>query len=172
MTKVINIFGGPGVGKSRNAAALFVALKDKHIPCELVTEYAKQMTYENRSNILADQLYILAKQNRKLVPMRGVVDYVISDSPLPIGLMYMPEDYYKTFPALVHEVFGSYDNINVVIERNPEFPYQQYGRNQDEYQAKLKSAEIDELLRISGIPVFRVMAGANCVPAILKELKV
>ena len=91
MTKVINIFGGPGVGKSRTAAALFVALKDKHIHVELVTEYAKQITYEKRFNVLGDQLYILAKQNRKLEPLRGIVDYIISDSPLPTGLLYMED---------------------------------------------------------------------------------
>ena len=112
MTKVINLFGGPGAGKSTTAAGLFYEMKVRDIKCELVTEYAKDMTYEKRTNILSDQLYILAKQNRKLIRLVGEVDYIITDSPLLIGLMYVPVNYYAQFSSLVHEIFGSYNNTN------------------------------------------------------------
>jgi ATP:corrinoid adenosyltransferase len=64
--KVINIFAGPCAGKSTTAAGLFYLMKVSGYNVELVTEYAKDMTWEGRHNILGDQLYILAKQNRRL----------------------------------------------------------------------------------------------------------
>jgi hypothetical protein len=115
-------------------------MKIRNIKCELVTEYAKDMTFEKRTNILSDQLYILAKQNRKLSRLLGEVDYIITDSPLLIGLMYVPENYFFGFSSLVQEIFDSYENINFFIRRTK--PYQTYGRNQTEEEAK----EIDSNL--------------------------
>jgi adenylate kinase family enzyme len=66
MMKVINLFGGPGSGKSTLAAGLFERMKIQGLSVELVTEYAKDMVWERRGNILDDQLYILAKQHRRL----------------------------------------------------------------------------------------------------------
>ena len=38
---IINIFGGPGTGKSTLAAYIFHNLKCRHVEVEVVTEYAK-----------------------------------------------------------------------------------------------------------------------------------
>ena len=83
--KVINLFGGPGSGKSTTAAALFSNLKRLDFKCELVTEYAKDVEYEGRSNIFEDQLYITAKQNRRLKRLQDYhisLDYAITDCSL------------------------------------------------------------------------------------------
>ena len=57
---IINIYGGPGVGKSTGAAMIFAKMKMLGINCELVTEYAKTLTYEKRFEILQEnQLYVL-----------------------------------------------------------------------------------------------------------------
>ena len=40
-TLVINLFGGPGVGKSTLCASVFAKLKIMGIDCEMATEYAK-----------------------------------------------------------------------------------------------------------------------------------
>jgi hypothetical protein len=144
MTKVINLFAGPGAGKSTTAAGLFHELKCRDIKCELVTEYAKDMTYEKRQNILSDQLYILAKQNRRLSRLVGHVDYIITDSPLLLGLAYVPGDYYSSFEPLVTEIFESYDNQNIVLLRRKK--YQAYGRNQTEEQAIEKDNLIFDLV--------------------------
>lgn len=145
MTTVINLFAGPGAGKSTIAAGIFFELKTKNIKCELVTEYAKDMTYEERQTTLRDQLYMLAKQNQRIRRLQNKVDYIITDSPLLLGLAYTPEDYYEHFQPLVLEIFNSYDNLNVYINRVK--PYQNYGRNQTEVQAKEKDRIIYEILR-------------------------
>jgi hypothetical protein len=109
---------------------------------ELATEYAKDMVWEGRDNVLSDQLYILAKQNRKLVRLKDQVDWVIMDSPILLGLSYVPVDYYKNFEALVLEMWHGYDNLSVLIERS--FEYQPIGRLGDVANAH----RIDQDLKI------------------------
>lgn len=46
--KVINLFGGPGIGKSTLAAGLFEHMKIAGFNVELVNEYAKDMVWEQR----------------------------------------------------------------------------------------------------------------------------
>lgn len=43
---VINLFGEPGAGKSTGAAYVFAMLKMNGVNAELVTEYAKDITWE------------------------------------------------------------------------------------------------------------------------------
>ena len=52
---IIQFFGGPGSGKSSVAYKLAGALKSKHINCELVTEVAKDVTWEKNFHQLKNQ---------------------------------------------------------------------------------------------------------------------
>ena len=72
--RVINILAEPSAGKSTTAAGLFYKMKQDGLRVELVNEYAKDAVWDNRQDILADQLYMLAKQNRKLERLRDKVD--------------------------------------------------------------------------------------------------
>lgn len=140
--RIINIFGGPGAGKSTTAAGLFHEMKKQRLEVELVTEYAKDMTWEGRSNVLSDQLYVLAKQNRRLHRLRNhEVDWVISDSPLFLGLIYAQPGYFENFRPFLMEVFNSYDNINLLLSRD--FEYNPVGRNQTADEA----IEVDNTLK-------------------------
>ena len=127
--KVINLFAGPGAGKSTLACELFVEMKQTGQSVELVTEYAKDMVYERRDNILADQLYILAKQNRRLDRIRQAgVEWAITDGPLPFGNIYGAGS--TVFRAIVWECFRKYDNYNILLKRNPSLEYTGSGRVQ------------------------------------------
>ena len=72
-------------------------MKLEGLNVELVTEYAKDMTWEGRGNILEDQLYMLAKQNRRLSRLQDKVDFAMTDSPLFLGLAYSKPDYFESF---------------------------------------------------------------------------
>ena len=139
---VINIYGGPGCGKSTISAGLFYKMKNLDYKVELVQEYAKDMTYEKRTNILEDQLYIFAKQARRLERLRGSVDYVITDSPLLLGLVYNTKSILLN--NLIEETFNSYNNKNFLLKRLKK--YQQYGRNQTEESAKTIDIKIQKIL--------------------------
>ena len=106
--QIINIWGGAGVGKSTAAAGLFYEMKKLQLNVELVTEYAKDATWEKRYNILDDQIYIFAKQHRRIARLvNSGVDWVITDSPIPLGLVYLREGVLSdNFPQLVMEVIS------------------------------------------------------------------
>src|SRR6266446_4338308 len=103
--KVINLFGGPGTGKSTVASDLFALMKWQNMNVELVTEFAKEVTWEKHHNIFNDQLYILAQQNRRLERLKDQVNYVISDSPILMYQAYNPKGYFKHYDAIVNDVW-------------------------------------------------------------------
>lgn len=126
--KVINLCGGPGVGKSTLAADLFTFMKKQSHNVELVTEYAKQLTWEGRTAALSNQIYVFAKQLHQLHRLQGQVEYIVTDSPLFLSLVYKPEDMHPAFDALVMDTIGHFDNINFLLKRDVK--YVPEGRNQ------------------------------------------
>lgn len=126
--KVINMFAGPGAGKSTTAAGLFYRMKKLNLDVELVTEYAKEKVWEESVATLTDQFYITSKQNRRLSRLVGKVEWVVTDSPLLLGAYYN-EKYGKSragTSGFIVDLFNSYNNINFFIERTK--PYQTKGR--------------------------------------------
>ena len=167
--KVINFFGGPGTGKSTNATGLFYEMKKRYMNAEYVHEYAKDLVYDQRHNVLADQIYILAKQNRMLSRLKGNgVDYAITDSPLPTGLLYTPDTYFASFKPLLLEVFSSYDNLNILLTRN--HPYDPIGRYQDEEGAKAVDRKLEEMIDTFGIKYVTMPSDENVPFRVLEML--
>ena len=153
--KVINLFAGPGAGKSTTAAGVFYRMKTMGLNVELITEYAKDMTWEARYNVLADQLYVFAKQHRRQLRVKDQVDYIVTDSPLLLCLHYAPDDYPASFERLVLDMWGEFDNHNFFLLR--EKPYVQIGRSQTEEEARQIDLALYDLLwehhqRYSHIP--------------------
>ena len=135
--KVVNLYAGPGAGKSTAAAHLFAKLKSHHISTELVGEFAKELIYLGNDIQLANQVYILGCQYRKLVDLkRHGISVAISDSPLLLQLVYCQgQPYYEEIAALVQKLNSEFDNIDVYLNRVN--PYQIYGRVHSELEANL-----------------------------------
>lgn len=55
---VVNLFGAPGAGKSTGAAYIFSLLKMAGVNAELVTEFAKDKTWEHNTKALDNQVYM------------------------------------------------------------------------------------------------------------------
>lgn len=146
--KIINLFGGPGSGKSTTAAFIFSQLKINNISCQYINEYAKDCVYEGRNTVIQnDQLYILAKQNHKLkmLELSNQAQYAIVDSPLLLSSIYggIYNSITKNFNDYVIELFNSYDNINFFIERNEAY-FETNGRIQKNIQ---QAKDIDNLIK-------------------------
>lgn len=140
---VVNLFAGPGAGKSTAAAYIFSQLKMKGVNCELITEFAKDKTWEKNYSALRCQEYVFGKQSYKMDRCRDQVDVIITDSPLPLGIFYNQNPVLgRHYESLVMDVFNTYDNLNFFINRKK--PYNPVGRNQTEEEAK----EIDERIKI------------------------
>ena len=134
--KVINLFAGPGTGKSTTCAATFAELKYLGVNTEMVTEYAKDAVWERRGEkLFRAQEYIFGKQHFRLSRVADEVDFAITDSPLLLSLVYMPEDFYlPTLRQTIKEAHDRYESINIFLNRNK--PYNPKGRTQNENEAK------------------------------------
>lgn len=164
--KVINLIGGPGSGKSTTAAGLFNLMKLQGIKCELVVEYAKEIVYEGRKT--DDQLYILAQQNKRLRRLEKHVDYVITDSPLLLSIIYA-SDYPDSLHQLVLDLYNKYDNMLVFLERNK--PYEKYGRTQTLEEAVDIDNLIRKLLNVQNIPYYSLPGDIDAPKEVFKLIK-
>lgn len=143
-TLVVNLYAGPGAGKSTAAAYIFTKLKMAGIDAELVTEYAKDKTWEGNDAAFKCQLYINAKQAFRISRVCGKVDVIITDSPILLGVVYADEDYVKN--ASKGEDKKYKNRLDFFINRDPSRMYNHNGRNQDADEAKALDRDIHTLL--------------------------
>ena len=136
----INFFSGPSGGKSTLAAATFSKLKFMGINCELITEYAKTKVWEQSFHTLTNQIYVFGKQHHRMFTVKDKVDILITDSPLPLSLIY-GKNMSSAFETLVLEEFHKFNNINIFLKRQKR--YQPVGRIHSEEESK----EIDCLVK-------------------------
>lgn len=148
MSKIINLFGAAGAGKSTQAMAVVAKLRLAGYSAEYVSEYAKDVVYEENFIKLEDQLYIFAKQNRRMERvLKQNFDFIVTDSPLFLGYFYGLK--YKTLVSGLDQVIinciNRSENINVFLERN--HAYQQEGRVQTDEETKEDSAVLKHLIK-------------------------
>lgn len=148
---VINLYGAPGAGKSTGAAKIFSELKMQGINCELVGEFAKDKTWEHNEKALSCQEYVFGKQSYRLARCREDVDVIITDSPLPLGIIYNQNPAIeKSLPTLIMDIYNTYENINFFIERVK--PYNPIGRNQTAEESDNLSIDVKTLFKKLNIP--------------------
>jgi len=138
---VLNLYGGPGVGKSTTAAMLFAHYKRRSIRVEMAREQAKELLYQGR-DLARNQILITALQYQTLKDLEASgTELAISDSPLRLQLAYARDcQFYQPFAALNRALRNEFEELDVLLRRAK--PYQKYGREQTEEQAR----EIDGLL--------------------------
>lgn len=150
MSLVINLLGGPGIGKSTLAAEIFVNLKKRRIKCEYITEYAKDKTWEESKMTLENQIYVFGKQQHKMFRVNNKVDYLVCDSPLILSIIYGNLTPESNFYKLIMEEFNKYRNLNIYLTRKTE--YDPIGRNQNESGAIELDQSIKKVIDENNLP--------------------
>ena len=176
MTKIVNLFGGPGIGKSSIASGLTYKLKKQHINCDNPYEFPKLLAWDENHSAIRDQLFVLANQHRGIVKSYGKVDYIILDSPILLSLTY--KSYYKSdqypstlygenFDKVVLDIYNQYENINIVLGRGN-------GKHNDNerYQNLTESIELDNViedtLKNNNLPYHKIKVNGKTVKNILE----
>ncbi len=145
----INLYGGPGVGKSTLAAEIFTHFKKQNKQIELVQEWAKLFAYAGRRPTIWDQVEGFSRQLRTEEKLLRAGVWVVTDSPLTLqafyssaidsaigtGLLYASAKFDIEFPA-----------IGLFVDR--QVKYDPTGR----FESLTAAEEIDEQLRNLGLP--------------------
>jgi nicotinamide riboside kinase len=144
---IVNLFGAPGSGKSTTAAGVFHKLKLAGVNAELVTEYAKDLVYEDRIIALKCQPYIFGKSLRNFERLKGKVDVIVTDSPVLLSKFYGEKycDYPTSFYRfVVDEFLKNCDGMNFLVRRTKKF--HSGGRMQTEIESDQIAGEMQSML--------------------------
>lgn len=136
----INLFGGPGSGKSTTAAWLFSELKLRNYSIEYVSEYVKSWAYQKRAIGKFDQVYLFGKQQQyEFRYLNCGVKNIITDSPTLLAVIYAGLHGNTDMAEHLHALNKIYDKdwpcVNIFLDRGDK-PYIQEGRYQTLEQAK------------------------------------
>ena len=162
-TVVVNLFGGPGIGKTTTANRLVGQLKMNDIDAVYISEYIKELIYkansdrvssadkEVASKLLDGSLYsqscVFARQKELLDIHVDQVPVIVTDSPLPLNVIYL-KDNSEAYNKDVLRCFNDeYLNINIVLQRDPNALFQSEGRIHDKKESVVKDMEIVNFLR-------------------------
>lgn len=135
MTTVINLMGAPGAGKSTLASELFSKMKYQGYDVELVSEYAKELVWEERNETMKNELYLFGKQHHRLFRLKDKVEFIVTDRPLILSLFYNQRygDNSDEFKNIVLHEINKFQNVNVFLKRTR--PYITKGRHQTEEES-------------------------------------
>lgn len=132
----INLFGGPGVGKSTLAARIFAALKAEDANIELVTEFAKLRVYENRPIRGWDYVSTFAAQHRAEQRFLEGGTTIVTDSPMLLQCFYARRHdcpVTQQLFAIAARWEKEYPSCNILVM--PQGDYMVRGRWQDAKEA-------------------------------------
>lgn len=171
-TLYINLISGPGAGKSTIASKIFYELKMLGLNCELVTEFAKYLTWENNQKALCNQYYVSAKQMHREYVVDNQVDVIITDSPIILGLLYYKEENENIkyhFENFIIESFKSKRNLNFFINRIKE--YNPIGRNQTLEESINIDNDIKNILNNNKIKYYQIDGNTFGISDILSSIR-
>lgn len=160
MTTILNLYGGPGTGKSTSAAFLYYALKQQGCNAELVREYVKDWAWQNRAIGTYDQFYILGQQVRRESVLYGKVEWAITDCPVMLSAyysrLYCPPAIADAVKAAVSGFYAQaaadgHRHVHLFLKRTK--PYLSHGRYQDESAARAVDAGVRSMLDDMELPV-------------------
>ena len=170
---IINCYGGPNAGKSTFSAGLFHKLKTLGVNCELVTEIAKDFTWEENWTALNNQFYTTANQLYRQDRLEGKVDVIITDSPILIGRFYYKSIARKidnAFKTLLLETYKRKNHLNILIERMSG-KYQQAGRTQTLEQSKQIDNNIQSFLDKEGLPYIKASKNRKSIDSVISKIE-
>ena len=174
MTIYVNLFAGPGAGKSTTAAGVFHKLKLFGVTTELVTEFAKDLVWESRTACLGNQMYVMGEQFRRLHRLDGKVEVVVTDSPILLGMIYgkmgnlkLPDSFYDTM-SWAYKLYSS-EGLTYFLNRVK--PFNPNGRNQSLEESRQIDQDIYDLLHKNDVNYKLIDGNEEAVSIIFDDVK-
>lgn len=144
-TTIINIFGGPGVGKSTAAALVYAHMRMKGISCEYVSEFAKELSRSGDIESIENQFFVSAIQYHRQFKLLGKVDFIVTDSPVLSGLVY-DQQCLNGFSEIMRDIHSKSVSINILLKRDHSREFEPEGRHHDIKESKIIDDKIEQML--------------------------
>jgi len=159
MSKIVKIWGGPGIGKSVCALRVSGELSIQIGPresVEYVGEYAKQLVWQEQYSMLDHQPTVTKGQIALLAPL-GKCDFVVTDSPLELGLIYGKKSYLNEVEKLIaeHKKNNPVQELNILLTRDRK-DFQKEGRVHTLQESIVVDCEIVKMFHKQNIPYTQV----------------
>ena len=150
----VNVFGGPGSGKSTMAYAVAAELKARGYTAECVGEVVKDCIYDAArgdqeaarllDGSVESQEELYRRQSARERRLDGLVQFVVADSPAIMGLAYLApdadEDRAARLAALAQDEFEAQESVNVIVARegayDPPRPDTRRGRGREDRRGR------------------------------------
>lgn len=169
MSLVVNFIAAPSAGKSSLMADVFAKLKWKNIDAEMVTEYAKDLVWEERTQTFKNEIYIFAKQHHRLFRLNNKVDIIITDRPLILSCYYnRAANGSQLLDQLVLEEFNKFNNLNFFVNRVK--PYNPNGRNQTEDESNAIGVSLKEMLNENNITYTEITGEPSSADRVVSKI--
>lgn len=152
----VNLWGSPGMGKSPVSAVLYGKLKEAGFEATLVQDYAAELSLQGKlewrdvdtgQTREFDQFLISAEQYRRQSEMEGLVEVIITHSPLLQQLVFAPENYYSQLQHVINELTIGWTSMDVLLAGDIRSDYSSMGRIKSSEQSVALQPEILEILK-------------------------
>lgn len=170
-TCVINLIGGPSVGKSVCAGLIFAELKIQRWTTEYVQEYVKHLVWGGDLETIKNQYFVSTQQYKLLKNVDGKVDFIVTDGSLIHGLYYnrMFKDNVSNVEktdAKIREYINHFTNIFIFLEKG-DFPFETEGRLHSYEESVQINKDLQKLLDDMNVPYLRVKSDKSNIPMML-----
>lgn len=112
----------------------------------MAREYAKELTWAGQIHA-HEQLWISAEQHRRQASLQGRAAVVITDAPVPQGVLFAPLAYREPLLESLLALTRPWNCLNVLVNRTADVPYEQDGRSESPERAGMHHAEVTKLAR-------------------------
>lgn len=167
---VINLFGGPGIGKTTMAARVFLRLKMRGIEAANPEEHAKIAILKGQPHLLDEQLVILGQTWETLHTLSDKVEAIVVDSPILLCSVYAQGRESSHFHATVEDFHRRMPRINLLLARPAGMVYSRTGRRETPQEALLMDGRIRDALDKAGESYTTLPTTESCVDASIAML--
>lgn len=149
---VVNVFGGPGAGKTTAALEIAAGLKKDGYTAKYVDEVASELIADGKLHMLdgtlEHQRHVHGEQLARQRRWEGRVDFVVTDSPPLLSALYV-RDHDPVFNKEMIDAHKAQENFNLYIERGP--GYSESGRIHNRAEAIEIDGRIKAYLGENGV---------------------
>jgi hypothetical protein len=153
--KVINLYGGPSIGKTAVATRIASELLFRNVKIDFITSSSKTLRQLGYEHSAGDPKYVAELQFKAM--MKAGASHIVTSGPLLQGLHYNKvANRYDTKESInikkyIFECYDKFDNINILLKRGNEIQFDKEDQSENEYESREIDEKVEEMLKDNDI---------------------